>query len=64
MWCGVKGESGFSAGDTGEKVTEGIDGSALTCIITGSSLLHLVLPCLFLHEICTVKILRFFRNVS
>ncbi|KAL8102913.1 short-chain dehydrogenase TIC 32, chloroplastic-like [Apium graveolens] len=37
MWCGVKGESGFSAGDTGEKVTKGIDGSALTCIITGST---------------------------
>ncbi|WOH12411.1 hypothetical protein DCAR_0831914 [Daucus carota subsp. sativus] len=37
MWCGFKGESGFSAGATGEKVTEGVDGSALTCIITGST---------------------------
>lgn len=55
MWCGMKGESGFSASDTGEKVTEGIDGSALTCIITGFFLSDLLLFCLFLH-VCMHKI--------
>ena len=36
MWrFGGKGESGFCAGNTAEQVTDGIDGSALTAIITG-----------------------------
>ncbi|MCL7034105.1 hypothetical protein MKW94_001822 [Papaver nudicaule] len=32
-----KGQSGFSASNTAEEVTQGIDGSGLTAIITGSS---------------------------
>ncbi|KAK1364910.1 Short-chain dehydrogenase TIC 32, chloroplastic [Heracleum sosnowskyi] len=38
MWrFGRKGESGFCAGNTAEQVTEGIDGTALTAIITGAT---------------------------
>lgn len=39
MWrFGGKGESGFSASNTAEQVTEGIDGTSLTAIVTGSFL--------------------------
>ncbi|KAG6504339.1 hypothetical protein ZIOFF_036671 [Zingiber officinale] len=34
---GIKGPSGFGSGSTAEQVTEGIDASALTVIITGGS---------------------------
>ncbi|KAL2543655.1 NAD(P)-binding Rossmann-fold superfamily protein [Forsythia ovata] len=38
MWIfGRKGPSGFSASSTAEEVTQGIDGSGLTAIITGAS---------------------------
>ncbi|KAL8102911.1 short-chain dehydrogenase TIC 32, chloroplastic-like [Apium graveolens] len=38
MWrFGGKGESGFSAANTAEQVTEGIDGTSLTAIVTGST---------------------------
>ncbi|KAL1809037.1 hypothetical protein DCAR_0728565 [Daucus carota subsp. sativus] len=38
MWrFGGKGESGFCAGNTAEQVTDGIDGSAQTAIITGAT---------------------------
>lgn len=38
MWIfGWKGPSGFSARSTAEEVTEGIDGSGLTAIVTGAS---------------------------
>ncbi|KAK7369699.1 hypothetical protein VNO80_11742 [Phaseolus coccineus] len=38
MWfLGWKGASGFSASSTAEQVTEGIDGTALTAIVTGAS---------------------------
>ena len=36
MWLfSRKGASGFSASSTAEEVTEGIDGSGLTAIVTG-----------------------------
>jgi len=34
-WLGRKGPSGFSASSTAEEVTQGIDGSDLTAIVTG-----------------------------
>lgn len=34
--CNRKGNSGFSAASTAEEVTEGIDGTGLTAIVTGS----------------------------
>ncbi|XP_017640593.1 short-chain dehydrogenase TIC 32, chloroplastic-like [Gossypium arboreum] len=38
MWIfGSKGPSGFSSSSTAEEVTQGIDGSALTAIVTGAS---------------------------
>ncbi|KAE8055376.1 hypothetical protein FH972_012217 [Carpinus fangiana] len=38
MWiCGRKGPSGFSASSTAEEVTQGIDGTGLTAIVTGST---------------------------
>ncbi|KAK9147472.1 hypothetical protein Scep_006229 [Stephania cephalantha] len=38
MWFfGRKGASGFSASSTAEEVTEGIDGTGLTAIVTGAS---------------------------
>lgn len=38
MWLfGRKGPSGFSASSTAEEVTEGIDGTGLTAIVTGNS---------------------------
>ncbi|KAE8055377.1 hypothetical protein FH972_012218 [Carpinus fangiana] len=38
MWIfGWKGQSGFSARSTAEEVTQGIDGTGLTAIVTGSS---------------------------
>ncbi|XP_065862939.1 short-chain dehydrogenase TIC 32, chloroplastic-like [Euphorbia lathyris] len=38
MWIfGWKGASGFSATSTAEQVTQGIDGTALTAIVTGAS---------------------------
>ncbi|KAK1401900.1 NAD(P)-binding Rossmann-fold superfamily protein [Heracleum sosnowskyi] len=38
MWIfGCKGNSGFSARSTAEEVTQGIDGSGLTAIVTGAS---------------------------
>ncbi|WCJ24144.1 NAD(P)-binding Rossmann-fold superfamily protein [Euphorbia peplus] len=38
MWiCGWKGQSGYSASSTAEQVTQGIDGTSLTAIITGAS---------------------------
>ncbi|KAK4431474.1 Short-chain dehydrogenase, chloroplastic [Sesamum alatum] len=38
MWLfSRKGASGFSATSTAEQVTEGIDGSGLTAIVTGAS---------------------------
>lgn len=38
MWfLGWKGASGFSASSTAEQVTQGIDGTALTAIVTGFS---------------------------
>ncbi|KAJ8768545.1 hypothetical protein K2173_022652 [Erythroxylum novogranatense] len=38
MWLlGWKGPSGFSASSTAEQVTEGVDGSGLTAIITGAA---------------------------
>ncbi|XP_038718588.1 short-chain dehydrogenase TIC 32, chloroplastic-like isoform X1 [Tripterygium wilfordii] len=38
MWIfGVKGPSGFSASSTAEEVTQGIDGTGLTAIVTGAS---------------------------
>ncbi|XP_014507007.1 short-chain dehydrogenase TIC 32, chloroplastic isoform X1 [Vigna radiata var. radiata] len=38
MWfLGWKGASGFSASSTAEQVTQGIDGTALTAIVTGAS---------------------------
>lgn len=51
MWIfGWKGPSGFSARSTAEEVTEGIDGSGLTAIVTGfvsSFSLFLFLPLYF-----------------
>ncbi|KAL0304284.1 UNVERIFIED_CONTAM: Short-chain dehydrogenase, chloroplastic [Sesamum radiatum] len=38
MWLfSRKGASGFSATSTAEQVTEGIDGSGLTAVVTGAS---------------------------
>ncbi|XP_024986014.1 short-chain dehydrogenase TIC 32, chloroplastic-like isoform X2 [Cynara cardunculus var. scolymus] len=38
MWIfGRKGDSGFSASSTAEQVTDGINGSALTAIVTGAT---------------------------
>ncbi|GFZ01365.1 NAD(P)-binding Rossmann-fold superfamily protein [Actinidia rufa] len=38
MWiCGRKGPSGFSACSTAEQVTQGIDATGLTAIVTGAS---------------------------
>ncbi|WCJ24143.1 NAD(P)-binding Rossmann-fold superfamily protein [Euphorbia peplus] len=38
MWIfGWKGQSGFSASSTAEQVTQGIDGTGLTAIVTGAS---------------------------
>ncbi|PHU08521.1 Short-chain dehydrogenase TIC 32, chloroplastic [Capsicum chinense] len=38
MWIfGRKGASGFSACSTAEEVTQGIDGSGLTAIVTGAT---------------------------
>lgn len=38
MWIfGWKGPSGFSARSTAEEVTQGIDGTGLTAIVTGLS---------------------------
>ncbi|KAG5029967.1 hypothetical protein JHK82_013561 [Glycine max] len=38
MWfLGWKGASGFSASSTAEQVTQGIDGTALTAIVTGAT---------------------------
>lgn len=38
MWLfGWKGPSGFSASSTAEEVTQGIDGTGLTAIVTGAS---------------------------
>lgn len=46
MWfLGWKGPSGFSAASTAEQVTQGIDGTALTAIVTGFS--SLPMPFLF-----------------
>jgi len=44
MWWlfGRRNGSGFSSSSTAEEVTEGIDGTALTAIVTGSSLLLLL----------------------
>jgi len=43
MWfLGWKGASGFSASSTAEQVTEGIDGTALTAIVTGFSSLFFI----------------------
>lgn len=40
MWfLSKKGLSGFSPNSTAEEVTQAIDGSALTAIVTGSTLL-------------------------
>ncbi|CAA6662644.1 unnamed protein product [Spirodela intermedia] len=36
-WLGRKGPSGFSSSSTAEEVTEGIDGTGLTAVITGAS---------------------------
>ncbi|KAL5744654.1 hypothetical protein ACOSQ2_027770 [Xanthoceras sorbifolium] len=36
-WFGGKGASGFSASSTAEEVTQGIDGTGLTAIVTGAS---------------------------
>ncbi|XP_077241930.1 short-chain dehydrogenase TIC 32, chloroplastic-like [Tasmannia lanceolata] len=36
-FCSKKGPSGFSANSTAEQVTEGIDGTGLTAIVTGAS---------------------------
>lgn len=50
---GKKGPSGFSSSSTAEEVTEGIDGSGLTAIVTGmfflslSVLHHLYAPFMF-----------------
>lgn len=39
MWLfGRNGPSGFSASSTAEEVTEGIDGTGLTAIVTGNSI--------------------------
>ncbi|XP_043695299.1 short-chain dehydrogenase TIC 32, chloroplastic-like isoform X5 [Telopea speciosissima] len=37
MWLGSKGPSGFSPSSTAEEVTQGIDGTGLTAIVTGAS---------------------------
>ncbi|KAL1828371.1 short-chain dehydrogenase TIC 32, chloroplastic [Daucus carota subsp. sativus] len=38
MWIfGIKGKTGFSSNNTAEEVTEGIDGTGLTAIVTGST---------------------------
>ncbi|XP_027163054.1 short-chain dehydrogenase TIC 32, chloroplastic-like isoform X2 [Coffea eugenioides] len=38
MWlCNTKGSSGFSSSSTADEVTEGIDASGLTAIVTGAS---------------------------
>lgn len=34
---GIPGPSGFGSGSSGEQVTEGIDATALTVIITGQT---------------------------
>ncbi|TKY45221.1 Short-chain dehydrogenase TIC 32 [Spatholobus suberectus] len=36
-WLGKKGASGFSASSTAEEVTQGIDGTDLTAIVTGAT---------------------------
>lgn len=44
MWIfGRKGASGFSASSTAEEVTQGIDGTGLTAIVTGPLFLLLIL---------------------
>lgn len=44
MWfLGWKGPSGFSASSTAEQVTQGIDGTGLTAVVTGCSFSSLFL---------------------
>jgi WW domain-containing oxidoreductase len=45
MWFfGWKGPSGFSASSRAEEVTQGIDGTGLTAIVTGFTFLFLAKP--------------------
>ena len=65
MWLfGGKGPSGFSKSSTAEEVTHGIDGTALTAIVTGpyfylSSLFSIsfsILPPFFLIYFCLMGV--------
>jgi len=48
MWIfGWKGPSGFSARSTAEEVTQGIDGTGLTAVVTGLVIIISVLFPLF-----------------
>lgn len=52
---GKKGPSGFSSSSTAEEVTEGIDGSGLTAIVTGIFFLSLSV----LHRLCAPSMFFF-----
>ena len=64
MWIfSWKGPSGFSASSTAEEVTQGIDGTGLTAIVTGLFLFNFSLPgcsliCLYSNSgICGFRLL-------
>jgi hypothetical protein len=46
-----KGPSGFSSSSTAEEVTQGIDGTGLTAIVTGPSIDRLFFLFSFLREV-------------
>lgn len=46
-----KGPSGFSSSSTAEEVTDGIDGTGLTAIVTGPNLLKALLHFVVLCEL-------------
>ncbi|XP_068307443.1 short-chain dehydrogenase TIC 32, chloroplastic-like [Pyrus communis] len=58
-----KGESGFSVSSTAEKVTQGIDGSGLTAIVTGaSSGIGVKTSCVL--ALCRVHVVMAVRNME
>lgn len=60
MWIfGLTGKSGFSARNTAEQVTKGVDGTGLVAIVTG---MFLFLPACITHKLCVYVISFFFSR--
>lgn len=60
MWIlGFNGPSGFSARSTAEQVTDGIDGSGLTAIVTGPFLSFFSSLCFFIRVGFGVNIYKY-----